>query len=59
MLPNKLQHQQLVEIGVEQGPGNRIQFPIVVVRALGKVHDHALLSSYAGTAKANLGCDSG
>jgi hypothetical protein len=40
MLPDKLQHQQLVEISIEQGPGNRVEFPVVVVGSLGKVHDH-------------------
>src|SRR6185295_19854902 len=40
MLPDKLQHQQLVEIGVEQGSRDRVQFPVVVMRPLRKVHNH-------------------
>src|SRR5271154_1961491 len=55
MLPDKLQHQQLVEISVEQGPGDRVEFPVVVVRPLGEIHDHAELSSYALATKANGG----
>jgi hypothetical protein len=35
-----LEHQELVEIGIEQRPGDRVEFPVVVVRPLGKVHDH-------------------
>ena len=53
MLPDELQHQQLVEIGVEQGSRDRVEFPVVVVRPFGEVHDHALISSYAVAAKAN------
>jgi hypothetical protein len=45
MLPDELKHQQLVEIGIEEGPDNGIQFPVVVVRPLGEVHDHRVLSS--------------
>src|ERR1017187_5594852 len=40
MLPDKLQHQQLVEIGIEQRPGNRVQFPVMVVRPLSEVDNH-------------------
>src|ERR1700739_3562979 len=40
MLPDELQHQQLVEIRVEQRPDDGIEFPIVVVRAFCKVDDH-------------------
>src|SRR5258706_2168854 len=54
MFPDKLQHQQLVKIGVEQRPGDRVEFPVVIVRPLREVHDHALISSYAFAAKANL-----
>src|SRR5208283_629905 len=44
MLPDKLEHQQLVEIGVEQRTRDRIEFPVVVVRAFGEVDDHSLRS---------------
>jgi hypothetical protein len=42
ILPDKLEHQELVKIGVEQGTGDRIEFPVVVVRPLGEVYDHDL-----------------
>ena len=42
VLPDELQHQQLVEIGIEQGSGDRVQFPVVVMRSLGEVDDHRL-----------------
>jgi hypothetical protein len=50
MLPDKLEHQQFVEIGIEQGPGNRVEFPVVVVRPLGEVHDHRVLSRVLSSA---------
>src|SRR5215470_10941193 len=40
MLPDELQHEQLIEIRIEQRASNRIQFPIVVVRAPRKINDH-------------------
>src|SRR5580658_3852866 len=40
MLPDKLQHQQLVEIRIEQGPGDGIELPVMVMRAPGQVDDH-------------------
>src|ERR1700675_3689712 len=52
MLPDKLQHQQLVEISVEQRARDRVQFPVVIVRPLCEVHDHELLSSSAVVTKA-------
>src|ERR1700691_751546 len=52
-LPDKLQHQQLIEISVEQRAGDRVEFPVVIVRPLREVHDHALISSYAVATKAN------
>src|ERR1700686_4655347 len=45
MLPDELQHQELVKIGVEQRPGNRVQLPVVVVRPLGEVNDHRVPSA--------------
>ena len=38
--PDELQHQELVEIGVEQRARDGIDFPVVVVRATGKIDDH-------------------
>jgi hypothetical protein len=40
VLPDELEHQQLVEIGIEQGAGNGIKLPIVVVRAPGEIDNH-------------------
>jgi hypothetical protein len=42
MLPNKLQHQELVKIGIQQGSHHRVEFPVVVVRPFREVHDHLL-----------------
>ncbi len=40
MLPDELEHEELVEVGVEQGAGDGIELPVVVVRAPGEVDDH-------------------
>jgi hypothetical protein len=40
MLPDKLQHQQLVEIRIQQRSRNRIELPVMVMRASSKVNDH-------------------
>jgi hypothetical protein len=40
MLPDKLQHQQFVEIRVQQRPDDRIEFPVMVMRAFGEIDDH-------------------
>jgi hypothetical protein len=40
MLPDEPQHQELVEIRIQQGSDDWIQFPVVVVRPLSEVHDH-------------------
>jgi hypothetical protein len=48
MFPDELQHQQLVEVRIEQGSNDRIQFPVVVMRALREVHDHRLTVLIAG-----------
>jgi hypothetical protein len=50
MFPDELEHQQLVEISIEQGPGHRVQFPVVVVRPLGEVDDHRVLSRVPSSA---------
>jgi hypothetical protein len=55
MLPDELQHQQFVKVSVEQRPGDRVEFPVVIVGALSEVHDHSLVSSYGSATKANLG----
>jgi hypothetical protein len=53
MLPDELQHQELVKIGVEQGPRNRVQFPVVIVRTTSEVHDHSQISSPSRLTKSN------
>src|SRR5271165_4522311 len=40
MLPDELEHEQFVEISVEQRPDDGVEFPIVVVCAFGEVDDH-------------------
>jgi hypothetical protein len=42
MLPDELQHQQFLEICIEQGTCNRIQLPVMVMRAPGEVDDHKI-----------------
>ena len=44
MLPDELQHQQLVEVRVQQRPHNGVKIPVVVVRPLREVDDHASVS---------------
>ena len=41
VLPDELEHEELVEIRVEQGADNGIEFPVMVMRAFGEVNDHA------------------
>jgi len=38
--PDELEHQEFVEIGVEQGAGNGIDFPVMVVSPARKIDDH-------------------
>src|ERR1700739_1100587 len=40
MLPDELEHKELVEIGVEQRTGDGIEFPVMVMRAPGQGDDH-------------------
>ena len=40
VLPDELKHEEFVEIGIEQGARDGIQFPVMVVRAPGQVDDH-------------------
>jgi len=44
MLPYELEHQELVKIGVEQRPGNRVQLPVVVMGASREVDDHDVIT---------------
>jgi hypothetical protein len=39
-LPDELEHQELVKIGVEQRPRNRVQLPVMVMGAPREVDDH-------------------
>ncbi len=41
VLPDELEHEQLVEVGVEQRADDGVELPVVVVRALGEVDIHA------------------
>ena len=43
MLPDELEHQELVEVGIEQRARDRIEFPVMVVRAASEVDDHSSL----------------
>ena len=43
MLPDELEHEELVEVGIEQRARDRIEFPVVVVRAASEVDDHSSL----------------
>ena len=40
MFPDELEHEELVEIGVEQGTRDGIHLPVVVVRAPGEIDNH-------------------
>ena len=40
VLPDKLQHQQLVEICIQKRSRNRIQLPVMIVRAPGNINNH-------------------
>jgi hypothetical protein len=55
MLPDKLQHQELVEIGIKQRPRNGIEFPVMVVRAPGQVDDH-VATIVLGAGKKSSNC---
>src|SRR5580692_6793511 len=41
MLPDELEHQQLVEIRIQQRTRDRVQFPVMVVRTPGNVNNHS------------------
>ena len=41
VLPDELEHEELVEVGVEQRADDGVELPVVVVRALGEVYIHA------------------
>lgn len=40
VLPDELEHEQLVEVGIQQGAGDRVELPVVIVRAAREVNDH-------------------
>ncbi len=40
VLPDELEHEELVEVGVEQGADDGVQLPVVVVGSLGEVDLH-------------------
>ena len=39
-LPDELEHEQLVEIGIQQGPRDRVQFPVMIMSAPREIDDH-------------------
>jgi hypothetical protein len=43
-----LEHQQFIEVRIQQRTGNWIQFPVVVMRAPGDVDDHSFTLSQPG-----------
>ncbi len=43
MLPDELEHEELVEVGIEQRARDRIEFPVMVVGAASEVDDHSSL----------------
>ena len=40
ILPDKLQHQQLVKVRIQKRPRNRIKLPVMVMRAPGNIDNH-------------------
>jgi hypothetical protein len=40
VLPDELQHEELVKVGVKQGSDDGIEFPVVVMSALCEVNNH-------------------
>jgi hypothetical protein len=44
MLPDELQHQKLVEVGVKQRSRDGIEVPVVVMCPLGEVHNHRFIT---------------
>jgi hypothetical protein len=44
MLPDELEHQELVKVRIQQGARNGIQLPVVIVRAPGEINDHDLIT---------------
>jgi len=39
-LPDELEHQEFVKVSVEEGPRDRVQFPIMIVSAPSEINDH-------------------
>jgi hypothetical protein len=56
VLPDELEHEQLVKVGVEQGARNGIQLPVMVVRAPGEFDDHPVLTLLEGMAGKEARC---
>jgi len=56
VLPDELEHQELVEISVEQRSRDRIEPPVVVVRSPGKIdnHDAFTLLDHAAAPEARI-----
>jgi SAM-dependent methyltransferase len=40
VFPDELQHEEFVEVGVEEGAGDGVEIPVMIVRAAGQVDDH-------------------
>jgi len=40
LLPDELEHEEFVEVGVQEGAGDGIQLPVMVVSATGEIDDH-------------------
>jgi hypothetical protein len=39
-LPDELEHQEFVKVSVQEGPRDRVQFPIMIVSAPSEINDH-------------------
>ena len=40
VFPDELQHEELVEVGIEERANDGVELPVVVVRAFGEVDVH-------------------
>ena len=59
VLPDELEHQQLVEVSIEQGARDGIHLPVVIVGASGEIDNHnvATLIELDGDLKRRFGKD--
>ena len=48
VLPDELEHQQLIEICIKQGAGNGVKLPVMIVRAPGDIDYHGFISLLDG-----------